>query len=306
MTDWRHDIAKVTIIIRTRNESRYLPILLDSLARDRIADSTEVVLVDSGSTDATLDIAQSRGARIVKINRDEFSFGRSLNIGCESATGEILVFISGHCIPTSEEWLSLLIEPLLNGAAQYSYGRQIGGPETRFSEHRIFRKYFPPSLEEEQGGCFCNNANAALLSSCWKHNRFNEELTGLEDMELAKRILADGGSVRYIPEAVVFHHHKERWRGIRHRYEREAMGLRHILPGIHVNLFDSMRYFIAGVIGDAGEALVQQRLSHHAWEIVAFRFAQYYGIWRGGQSHEKWSRALRERYFYPNMNNGKL
>jgi len=270
-----------------------------------MAAGTEIVLVDSGSKDATLNIAKSRGARILEINRDEFSFGRSLNIGCEAATGEVLVFISGHCIPTSEEWLSLLIEPLFNGTAQYSYGRQICGPETRFSEHRIFRKYFPPSLEEEQGGCFCNNANAALLSSCWKQNRFNEELTGLEDMELAKRILASGGSIRYIPEAVVFHHHNETWRGIKRRYEREAMGLQYIHPEIHVNLIDALRFFIAGVIGDASEALMQQRLSHHTWEIIAFRFVQYYGIWRGGQSHKKLSRALRDRYFYPNITNGK-
>lgn len=292
-------MINISIIIRTLNESIYLPILLDRLSRDHLALQSEVIVVDSGSTDLTPQIARNHGARVLNIKRDEFSFGRSLNIGCAEARGEILVFISGHCVPASAEWLSLLTAPLLNGTAAYSYGRQIGGPKTLFSEHLVFNKYFPPSREEAQDGCFCSNANAALLKSCWKHNRFREDLTGLEDMELAKRILTGGGEVHYLPEAVVYHYHHETWQQIKRRYEREALALRHILPEIHVNLMDSIGFFFAGVFGDARKALSQRRLLRVTREILTFRFLQYYGAWRGYQSHMRWSRTLRERYFYP-------
>jgi len=264
-----------------------------------MAVQSEVIIVDSGSTDVTPQIAKKHGAKVLTIKRDEFSFGRSLNIGCAEARGEILVFISGHCVPASAEWLSLLTAPLLKGTAAYSYGRQIGGPKTRFSEHLVFHKYFPPSREEAQDGCFCSNANAALLQSCWKDNGFREDLTGLEDMELAKRILTGGGAVHYLPEAVVYHYHHETSQQIKRRYEREALALRHIIPEIHVSLMDSIGFFIAGVFGDARTALSQRRLLHVASEIVTFRFLQYYGAWRGYQSHMRWSRTLRERYFYP-------
>jgi glycosyltransferase involved in cell wall biosynthesis len=296
-------MVRFSIIIRTFNEKRYLPALLASLSRDLLASSIEIIVVDSGSTDGTLDIARSHGVRLLTINRNEFSFGRSLNTGCQAARGEVLVFISGHCVPTSEEWLLRLTTPLLDGKAQYSYGRQIGGCETRFSEQRIFRKYFPPSLEEAQGGCFCNNANAALLAAAWKRYRFCEDLPGLEDMELAKRILKGGGTLCYMPEAIVHHCHHETWRLIKRRYEREALALRHILPEIQLDWIDALRFFIAGVTGDAGEALKQHQLSRFAREILAFRFAQYYGTWRGCRSHARWSRALKERYFYPNSSN---
>lgn len=298
-------MVKLSVIIRTLNESRYLPTLLRTLSADQMAAETEVIVVDSGSTDGTVQIAIEHGARVVNINREEFSFGRSLNTGCAAAQGRILVFVSGHCVPTSPEWLTHLTDPLLNDNAHYVYGRQIGGPQTRFSEHRIFHKYFPPSLEETQGGCFCNNANASMLASSWKQHRFHEDLTGLEDMELAKRILAGGGAIRYAPDAVVYHYHHETWRGIKRRYEREALALRHIHPEIHVNLIDAIRFFIAGVAGDSSVALSERRLGRVVREIAMFRLAQYYGTWRGCRSHAKWSRGLRDHYFYPSTPKGK-
>ena len=133
---------EVSIIIRTLNEELYLADLLDSINRQISSFSPEVVLIDSGSTDNTLSIASDYGCRILHISRDEFSFGRSLNRACDIAVGSFLVFISGHCIPYDEHWLQFLVEPLSSGVVQYSYGRQIGGPRTYWSESMIFPSIF--------------------------------------------------------------------------------------------------------------------------------------------------------------------
>jgi cellulose synthase/poly-beta-1,6-N-acetylglucosamine synthase-like glycosyltransferase len=61
------------------------------------------------------------------------------------------------------------------------------------------------------GGGHIINANAALSRSVWQANPFNEELTGLEDMELAKRLVAQGLQVGYVAQAAVFRHQKETW-----------------------------------------------------------------------------------------------
>ena len=84
----------VSIIIRTLNEERYLPELLTSIQGQKSTFSHEIVLVDSGSTDQTLEIARQHNCRILNIKREEFSFGRSLNIGCSAAKGFFLVFVS--------------------------------------------------------------------------------------------------------------------------------------------------------------------------------------------------------------------
>lgn len=90
----------ISIIIRTLNEAVYLDDLLQMIARQNLDGLThDVVLVDSGSTDGTVAIAHRHDCEIVTISKTEFSFGRSLNRGCEAATGDILVFISGHCVP---------------------------------------------------------------------------------------------------------------------------------------------------------------------------------------------------------------
>ena len=90
--------VKVSVVIRTLNEAKHLENLLKGIHQQNYTD-WEIVLVDSGSTDGTLDIANRYDARIFHIPKDEFTFGRSLNIGCHEARGDYLVFASGHVWP---------------------------------------------------------------------------------------------------------------------------------------------------------------------------------------------------------------
>lgn len=291
-----------SLIIRTLNESRYLGQVLDAVeGQDYAAGRKETIVVDSGSTDSTLDIAARHGCIVHRINRDEFSFGKSLNLGCTQATGDLLVFISGHCVPTDQKWLKTLVEPFSDPTVAVAYGRQIGGPETQFSEHVLFAKYFPVHAQNGQAPFFCNNANAAIRRSVWMEiGGFDEALTGLEDMHFARQCVSRGLRVAYVPTAGVFHYHHERWRQVKRRYEREAIALQAIMPEVHVHGLDAIRYFVAGVFGDWRKAMRDHSWLRHAWPIVAFRFCQFYGAWRGNHIHRKLSHRQKERYFYPN------
>ncbi|MCI5224226.1 MAG: glycosyltransferase family 2 protein, partial [Candidatus Electrothrix sp. AR4] len=176
---------RASIIIRTYNEGEHLPLLLQKISEQHCSVSPETIIVDSGSTDNTLAVANSFETKVVNIEKNEFTFGKSLNFGCDSASGDYLIFISGHCIPQNNDWLEQLIQPLQDQEIVYSYGRQVGNQTSRFSECQIFRKYFPETSSVPQDGFFCNNANAALKKEIWARHPFNEALTGLEDMELA-------------------------------------------------------------------------------------------------------------------------
>ena len=86
-----------SIIIRTYNEEKYLNQLLDKIFCQEIGhNKLEVIIVDSGSHDNTLVIANSFNCKIISIKKENFTFGRSLNYGCSAAIGDILIFISGH------------------------------------------------------------------------------------------------------------------------------------------------------------------------------------------------------------------
>ena len=99
----------VSVVIRTLNEQQHLGQLLSAICKQiRDGFEIEIVIIDSGSTDKTLSIAKSFNCKITHIKKSEFTFGRSLNMGSDYATGEILVYVSGHCIPESDSWLKML------------------------------------------------------------------------------------------------------------------------------------------------------------------------------------------------------
>lgn len=290
---------KASIVIRTYNEARHLPALLASISEQATGFAHETVLVDSGSTDRTVEIAEGFGCRIVRISKDDFSFGRSLNVGCRAALGECLVFVSGHCIPVGKDWLASLVEPLGRDAIAYTYGRQLGNDHSRFSECQIFGKYFPAESAMPQEGFFCNNANAALLKRVWEQVPFDEEVTGLEDMHLSRQIVGRGMKVGYVAEAAVYHLHDESWSQVRRRFEREAIALQYIMPEIHMSFTDFLRYFVSAVLLDSGAAMQQSLFRRKAKEILLYRLMQFWGAYRGNHMHRQISRARKDKYYYP-------
>jgi len=292
---------RVSVVIRTYNEQKHLRQLLEGI-QSQTGDGLEVetVLVDSGSTDGTLAIASEFPVRVVGIRKEDFSFGRSLNIGCAAATGEALVFVSGHCIPAGPRWIADLVAPLGRDGIVYTYGGQLGDESSRFSERQIFQKYFPPGTSRlPQQGFYCNNANAALRRDVWAEHRFDEDITGLEDMHLAKRLVAQGMKIGYVAAAAVYHLHSETWAQVRRRFEREAIALQHIMPEVQLRRRDVVRYFVSAVLLDMGAALQQRSWRADAAGIIAYRFQQFTGSYRGNHFHRQLSRDMKDAYFYP-------
>lgn len=291
----------VSIVIRTYNEGKWLGSALEACAaQDAGALQYEIVVVDSGSTDETLQIAAQYGCRITHIKKADFTFGRSLNVGCEFAQGRFLVFISGHCIPVGDQWLANLVQPLHDGKCALTYGRQMGKKGvTKFSEEQLFRKYFPEHSAVPQDGFFCNNANSAISKGTWERYRFNEDVTGLEDMVLGKQLVADGQKIGYVADAPVLHLHDESWSQIKTRYERESVALQDIMPEVHIRTRDFIRYTAAGILLDWSEALSQRVFWREAGSIFMFRLMQYWGSYKGNNDHRKVSEDRKDRYFYP-------
>jgi rhamnosyltransferase len=291
-----------SIVVRTYNEARHLANVLQAIGVQALPGGAgaacEVIVVDSGSTDGTPEIAASAGATVLGIRKDEFTYGRALNRGCDAAKAEFVVVLSGHCIPAGPCWLSDLLAPFNDPHVAITYGRQIAGNGTKFSEARVFAKYYPDRAAS-QGPAYCNNANAAVRKSIWRRFRYDESLSGLEDLALGKQVDRAGFRCDYVPSAAVHHIHDETWGQVRRRYEREAIALRHIFPELHFNLFDAAKCFIAAVAGDAGAKLRHPSQAGGLGEIVLFRFNQFYGSWLGNRAHRELSEKDKMRYFFP-------
>src|ERR1044071_1643857 len=129
-----------SIIIRAYNEARYIGRLLEGIQQQTIKD-VEIILVDSGSTDGTVTVAESFGARVVKIPSNEFTFGRSLNLGIQAATRELIVIASAHVYPVYPDWLESLLHPFEDENVALTYGKQRGPETAQFSERQIYHQW---------------------------------------------------------------------------------------------------------------------------------------------------------------------
>jgi rhamnosyltransferase len=290
-----------SIIIRTYNEERHIGRLIDGIERQEVPHGTEIeiIVVDSGSTDATLSIASNREVKIVHIRKEEFSFGRALNIGCAEAKGELLLFASAHVYPLYTDWIAKMTAPFL-GSEQVGlvYGRQTGNEQTRFSEQQIFFKWFPRNSNYNQQTPFCNNANCAIRRSQWLVQPFDEDITGLEDLDWANKMLSKKYKIVYEAGAVIAHIHEETPAKIKNRYMREAIALKLIMPKVHVGYLEFVRLFCYNTFSDSLRALKSGVLINEFKGIVVFRYMQFYGTYLG-HSQQEVSKELKNRFYYP-------
>lgn len=292
-------MPEISVVIRCLNEEAHIARLLSGLAQQTIGPA-ETIIVDSGSTDATLDIASRYpNVRILRISQADFSFGRSLNLGCSAATGTHIVIASAHVYPLRSDWIAQLTTPLLESDVAITYGAQRGDERTKFSEHQIFASWFPADGGGRQNHPFCNNANSAINRDLWRSMPFDEGLTGLEDLEWAHRAQEGGYAVYYCPDASVAHIHEESWSQIRNRYRREAIAYRSIYPTETMGLGRSIALAAVNSATDILKAIKGHRPINDLPDIVGFRTSQFAGTFQGYHHKGPVSAELRRRFYFP-------
>ena len=203
----------VSIIIRTKNEEKWISACLRAVFGQNFPDF-EVVIVDNKSTDKTLEKVKAYDVKVVEINN--FSPGKALNIGIDNSKGEILVFLSGHCIPKNEVWLENLVRNLSDERVAGVYGRQEPMAFTSDLDKRDLITVFGIEKKIQRKDPFFHNANSAMKRQTWEQYPFNEVVTNIEDRVWGKQIVTNGYMIVYEPEASVYH-----WHGINQNGDKE-------------------------------------------------------------------------------------
>jgi rhamnosyltransferase len=273
-------MTSCSVVIRAYNEAGHIGRLLEGLSRQTLCD-LEVILVDSGSTDSTVDLATAAHAKVIHIPPEEFTFGRSLNRGLAVATGDLVVVASAHVYPVYPDWLERLLEPFADPQIALTYGKQRAPASAHFSERQIYQRWYSEKSDPSQAQPFCNNANAAVRLSAWKIHPYDETLTGLEDLAWAKWALGNGLKIAYVAAAEINHVHKETSRGVYNRYRREGMAFKRIYPEAHFSLYDFSRMTLANITSDWWHALNQRLFLRNAFSIFWYRVAQFWGTYQG-------------------------
>lgn len=292
------DMPACSIVVRAYNEARHIGRLLEGIQQQTIKE-IQIVLVDSGSSDDTVGIAQRHGAEVVHIQPQDFTFGRSLNLGISHTRAERVVIASAHVYPVYPDWLERLVAPFEEPQVGLVYGKQSGGESTHFSERQIFARWFPDHAQPQQEHPFCNNANAAIRRSLWEHRPYDENLSGLEDLEWANWLFNQSYRIAYVPEAEIIHLHNETPRKVYNRYRREAMAFKRIFPQEHFHLGDFVRLFCSNAVSDLWHAFRQGVLARHLGSIFWFRWMQFWGTYQGYRQSGPLTWQLRQTFYYP-------
>lgn len=212
---------KISIIIPTKNAGANFPFLMKVLRSQEGFKEIETIVVDSGSTDDTVQIAESYDAIIIKINPSDFSHAFARNVGVEHATGDFLLFTVQDALPPSSTWLYELFQVLKNedvvavSCAETPredadlFYRVICWNHYNFlginDGDRIFK--LPEKLDNvslRQNGQISDLAN---LISREIIQKYQYRLSYAEDLDLGIRLIKDGYEIAFLGSVRVIHSH---------------------------------------------------------------------------------------------------
>lgn len=245
-------IEKLTIAIPVLNGGAMLAECLDAIAAQRNDSGVEVELlvVDSGSTDGSDALAERHGARVIRIDKAEFSHGGTRNLAVSEARGDAVAFLTQDATPASDRWLDAIVE----GFAQTDDVALVFGPHLPRPEHsHVVRREMLDHFKTWGGGeklvtqrvergaagqadyernsgsySFFSDVNGAVARWAWERVPYRE-VPYAEDQLLGREMIAAGFAKVFQPEAAVVHSHDYSPLDFMKRYFDEYRGLREVL-----------------------------------------------------------------------------
>jgi rhamnosyltransferase len=232
----------VTIAILTRDAGPVLPRLLDAVFAQQTSLRYEVLAVDSGSADGSLDTLRRFPLRLLEIPKSNFNWGRTRDFAYQQCASPVIINLSQDAVPARTDWLDRLIAPILEDPdVAVACGSSIPDPQRHFTQFTWERNgyfYFTREIKKfvAKYGRGLSFANSAVRRSVWERLRFDDQPTG-EDFQFQKKLHGDGGGrIAFPTDAPVLHHHNYSFGGLVRRIRNEGYALR--LLGCPYNEFD--------------------------------------------------------------------
>lgn len=215
----------VSVLIPVKNGGRLLAEVLAAVLSQQTQWPFEVLVIDSGSTDGSVDVVRQMGVRCETIAPATFGHGRTRNQLAEMAIGQFLVFITQDAKPASTNWLSNLVSACdASHEVAGSFGPHIAHPSARLITQRELAAHFSGfgsvqsvvRMDDEQRYAldqgyrqwlhFFSSNNACIRRSVWEKLPL-PDVAFAEDQTWAKKAIEAGYAKAYAPDAAVYHSH---------------------------------------------------------------------------------------------------
>ena len=200
-------MEKIAVLMRTKNSAWVIPQTLTSLFSQENINFT-LYIIDSGSTDNTLEICNEFEHQRIEMNSENYVPGPVLNHAIGHISESIIVLLNSDSVLLSPYSLEKLIAPLKNNKnTAATVGRQIPRHDAELWVVRDYHQAFPESgpIPEYLTLSF---PLSAIRKNIWSKEKFYEDSWGSEDTEWGKRIVQNGhGKIEYVPAAITMHSH---------------------------------------------------------------------------------------------------
>ncbi|MBO1752778.1 glycosyltransferase [Actinotalea sp. BY-33] len=193
-----------SVIVRAKDKADTIGLTLRAVREQSVP--VELIVVDSGSTDGTLDIAHELADQVIEMAPEEFTYGGALNLGARAAHGTVHCALSAHSVPHSRTWvedsLRYYDDPAVVGT-NYAKRTPDGTPLDGYYLQRP-----EDALRYPRWGF--SNHGSSWRASTWREMPFREDLDAAEDKEWSWRALARGGTIAFAPELRVSDGHRRK------------------------------------------------------------------------------------------------
>jgi len=296
----------VSIILPTKNGNRHLDGVLKAIFAQKTTYRYEVIAIDSGSTDGTVELLRRFPVRLHEIAPQSFNHGATRNLGASLAKGEYLIFLSQDAEPADDRWLDQLVSPLAEdeGVAG-AYPGFLPRPGCHPMEQREILDW--PFISAEIGVALVKRAasNPDYSTNPWPYIHFPNTCSCIrrsvlarfpfkpvnfaEDQEWAKRVLEAGYATVFIPKAVILHSHSYPAKVQFHRCYDHGSAMRELFGKRE---FPFLRRIIPAAFRDVSlDMAFCKRRGYPAFlrlrwlgPAIAWHLAKYAGFWMGTHS----------------------
>jgi GT2 family glycosyltransferase len=216
------ETMSVSIIIPTFNGSSRIGNCLDALLKQTARADSEILVVNDGSTDKTVDVvARYSGVRL--INQVNAGPAAARNRGANEANGSLILFTDDDCVPT-QDWLSSMIsafdDPEVFGV-KGAYRTTQKGLVARFVQIEYEDRY--RLMARLHSIDFIDTYSAGFRRDHFLEMKGYDTsfpVACAEDIELSYRMSARGWKLRFVPTAIVYHTHPDTlWRYLKKKYK---------------------------------------------------------------------------------------
>jgi rhamnosyltransferase len=296
----------IEVIVLCKNEGESLGPCLETVLGQEDAGSFSVSVIDSGSTDGSVELIRSLPVRLIEIAPSEFHHARTRNLGAERTLAPIIVYTNGHVLPARKRWLARLTAPLREdprGKLAGVYGRQIARadayPMERFMLDHLYGhaprvQRVVPGQPVTLAQTMFSTANCALRRDLWLERPFSDQVQMSEDQEWSRYWIERGYAIVYEPEAAVIHSHNNSLSGAFRRYY--GLGASSEYSYVPREGRTSVEFMLSSLRYQANEVAYLVREGHSRWLPHA---AMYESVkiagWVLGRQRAWVPRALRQR-----------